>query len=496
MTTSTRRGTSDKTCPVCLSLCVKPAALPCGHVACLWCTHCAMSSLGESHCAVCRNVFTALPALSHAIENHTLWCDAAAFGERLREAREEELARGQKSPKFEVLRLKSAGKHDVVDFGDALGREEDDGAIAKRLEESEDVSSALGACATFDPESGRAVAAFHACSCPGMRDDGDGCGELASRPVVCQQCGALYERAHADVLTARAGDGGEWCECGAIRPPTAVVFVLKEDIESVYPNEFIDASRRRCDEVLAESLAKLKLERKAEREAEVKASEETVAEVKTRGEIPEGEEHNGEGDGNDGNGEGDSNDHATVNVRGAGTLVFDHETFTHYGVGCDFCGVYPIVGPRYQCKECKELEFMGFDLCSKCMQSVFEHPDRKRDYRFAQNHTDKHEMVLVRPRPTMIHVMKSLHPELSEDQIIHWLESQAMAAREADAENGDDGDENADDADDEHAAAAEDPDADADANAPEPSNVAPNAEDEDAETFEDAVSLFERDMSQ
>ena len=46
------------------------------------------------------------------------------------------------------------------------------------------------------------------------------------------------------------------------------------------------------------------------------------------------------------------------------------------------------------------------------------------------------------------------------------------------------------------AAAAEDPDADADANAPGPSNVAPNAEDEDAETFEDAVSLFERDMSQ
>jgi hypothetical protein len=98
----------------------------------------------------------------------------------------------------------------------------------------------------------------------------------------------------------------------------------------------------------------------------------------------------------------------------------------------------------------------------------------------------------------MIHVMKSLHPELSEDQIIHWLESQAMAAREADPENGDDGDANDDDDDDEHAAAAEDPDADADANAPEPSNVAPNAEDEDAETFEDAVSWspFERDMSQ
>lgn len=479
---------------MCLSLCVKPAALPCGHVACLWCTHCAMSSLGESHCAICRNVFTALPALSHAIENHTLWCDAAAFGERLREAREEELARGHKSPKFEVCTIeKSAKKHAVVDFGEALGREEDDGAIAKRLEDESE--AALGACAAFDPESGRAVAAFHACSCPGIREDEDGCGELASRPVACQQCGALYERAHADVLTARAGDGDEWCECGAVRPPTAVIFVLKEDIESVYPNEFIEASRKRCDEVLAESLAKL--EREAEHKAEVKALEETAAEVKTLGDVPDGEEQNGNDDGEEGDGDGDSEDRATVNVRGAGTLVFDHETFTHYGVGCDFCGVYPIVGPRYQCKECKDLEFMGFDLCSKCMQSVFEHPDRKRDYRFAQNHTDEHVMVLVRPRPTMIHVMKSLHPELSEDQIIHWLESQAVAAREADAEAGDDDENDAED-DDDVENDAEEEDDDEDANAPEPTNEAPNAEDEDAETFEDAVSrsFSERDMSQ
>jgi hypothetical protein len=298
------------------------------------------------------------------------------------------------------------------------------------------------------------------------------------------------------VLTARAGDGDEWCECGAVRPPTAVIFVLKEDIESVYPNEFIEASRKRCDEVLAESLAKL--EREAEREAEVKALEETVAEVNTLGDVQDGQEYNGNGDGEEGDGDGDSEDRATVNVRGAGTLVFDHETFTHYGVGCDFCGVYPIVGPRYQCKECKDLEFMGFDLCSKCMQSVFEHPDRKRDYRFAQNHTDEHIMVLVRPRPTMIHVMKSLHPELSEDQIIHWLESQAVAAREADDEAGDDDENNDEDGDDDENGAEEDDDDDEDANAPEPLNVESNAEDEDAETFEDAVSrsLSERDMSQ
>jgi hypothetical protein len=34
----------------------------------------------------------------------------------------------------------------------------------------------------------------------------------------------------------------------------------------------------------------------------------------------------------------------------------------------------------------------------------------------------------------MVHVMKSLHPELSANQIIQWLDNQATASREAEAE--------------------------------------------------------------
>ena len=379
-----------------------------------------MSSLGESTCALCRNEFTALPALSRALENHHMWCDPRAFCERLKEARKEDVERGHKSPKFEVCVVAAAANDDarskLISFdASVVGVVDDDRDMAdvvlKALEETE-CGAMFEEMRMFDASAGEGVAAFHACCCP-SRTEVVSCGELASRPVVCQQCGTLYERAHADALTAKAGEGNEWCFCGGTRPPTRVIFSLKEDIESAYPKDFVDASRKRCDQALAECLVAL------EREAELKA--------------------NVEGDVDDVDAKDETVSTSTrIDVGGARTLVFDHETFTHFGVGCDFCGVYPIVGPRYQCAECKDSEFMGFDLCAKCMQNVFEHPERKRDYRFAQNHTDAHEMVLVRPRPTMVHVMKSLHPELSANQIIQWLDNQATASREAEAEAAED----------------------------------------------------------
>ena len=409
-----------------------------------------MSSLGESSCALCRSGFTALPALSRALENHAMWCDVGRFGERLAEARAEERARGHKSPRFArcdesggtasgtradgdgtvVVGGRDGARVRIVSLGVALDDMEDDetiAAAATAAARGEDGAAALalGACATFDPKAGDAIASFHACSCMTMEVfENEPCGELASRPVVCQQCGALYERAHADVLTARAGVDGEWCvACGSAREPTRVIFSLKEDIEHAYSSEFVAASRARSDQLLANWLLQLELEHE-EREAEkerAREAGEAVSEDETIG-------------GNGENATAEEEARSTVDIGGSTTLVFSHETFTHYGVGCDFCGVYPIVGPRYQCEQCANEEFMGFDLCSKCMQNVFEHPNRKRDYRFAQNHTDEHRMVLVRPKPTLIHVMKSLHPELSHAQIMNWIDTQYRVSREADIE--------------------------------------------------------------
>uniref|UniRef100_A0A0E0ETR1 RING-type domain-containing protein n=1 Tax=Oryza meridionalis TaxID=40149 RepID=A0A0E0ETR1_9ORYZ len=59
---------------------------------------------------------------------------------------------------------------------------------------------------------------------------------------------------------------------------------------------------------------------------------------------------------------------------------------THVGVGCDGCGVFPIQGRRYSCKEC---EAPGLDLCEKCFMT-----GSTAEGRFDQKHTADHDMEL------------------------------------------------------------------------------------------------------
>lgn len=482
-----------------------------------------MSATGDSRCALCRAAFTALPALSRALENHACWCDVAAFAKRLREGREEEKEKGMKSPRFEALSAERATdgnattettdanggegrnvernpplpKFRVFGFGStALNAMDDDETVASALEraleqdeETAKSDAVSGEISAFDPSSGGEMAVFHACGCGGSER---WCGELATRPVCCQQCGTLYEEAHARMLVSGAR-GGDWCvECGAWREPTSVIFTMKDDIEAVYPEEVVRESRERCDAELKRYLENLPSAQTAEdakdasaEDAALKMVDATTTTTTMMDEEEDRDTESDDGEGNDAENDGDSSDDSRPSVRvgDGGVIVFEPSTFVHYGVGCDWCGLYPIVGPRYQCEECSESEFMGFDLCSKCMQNVFEHPERKRDYRFAQNHTDAHKMRLVQPRPTMIHVMKSLHPELSEEQIMNWLEAQARAQREAAAEalaaaaNEEIDDElAADEASEEEAEEAQ-PEAQADADADA---------DADEETFQDA----------
>nr|AFK48927.1 unknown [Lotus japonicus] len=66
----------------------------------------------------------------------------------------------------------------------------------------------------------------------------------------------------------------------------------------------------------------------------------------------------------------------------------DPGLIVHMGVGCDFCGMYPITGDRYRCADCKEK--IGFDLCSYCYKTRSKLPGR-----FNQQHTPEHKFQLV-----------------------------------------------------------------------------------------------------
>ncbi len=57
--------------------------------------------------------------------------------------------------------------------------------------------------------------------------------------------------------------------------------------------------------------------------------------------------------------------------------------YTWHGAGCDDCGVYPIMGRRYRCKDCPEA--IGYDLCGPCYDGGLAGRGR-----FNQNHTAEH----------------------------------------------------------------------------------------------------------
>ncbi|KAJ0647450.1 putative transcription factor interactor and regulator LIM family [Helianthus annuus] len=62
----------------------------------------------------------------------------------------------------------------------------------------------------------------------------------------------------------------------------------------------------------------------------------------------------------------------------------------HGSVGCDMCGIFPIIGDRYQCQDCPEKS--GYDLCGDCYNTGSSVPGR-----FNQKHTSSHRLELVKP---------------------------------------------------------------------------------------------------
>jgi len=95
-------------------------------------------------------------------------------------------------------------------------------------------------------------------------------------------------------------------------------------------------------------------------------------------------------------------------------FTLDIDKFVHYGVGCDSCGVFPIVGRRYKCSNCPEK--IGFDLCQNCVKLGI----KGMKGRFNQSHTEDHKMVEVMEH-TVIHTFQAMNPHLSPVEILSLL---------------------------------------------------------------------------
>lgn len=104
----------------------------------------------------------------------------------------------------------------------------------------------------------------------------------------------------------------------------------------------------------------------------------------------------------------------------SGTMDDDYpEDFTHFGVGCDICGEYPIIGKRYKCLDCPES--VGFDVCRSCLSSCTKEKTGSVG-RFNQKHRSDHRLELVPPLMTKLHTIKELHPDLDYNRLLSLIE--------------------------------------------------------------------------
>ena len=90
--------------------------------------------------------------------------------------------------------------------------------------------------------------------------------------------------------------------------------------------------------------------------------------------------------------------------------------YPHFGVGCDACGQYPILGRRFRCQDCPEA--VGFDICGAC----YDRGVGSIVGRFNQRHRPEHVLERVSPVMTKLHILKAMHPELDFDRLLALIE--------------------------------------------------------------------------
>ncbi len=365
-------------CAICLELLHKPCVNTCGHAFCFWCFHHAMNGLSKSHCPLCRAEFKHFSAVClplHSYITAKYPSQAAARDAQTMEQEHNEFH--AESPSLPIAPLS--------------------------------VTAQTFACA--------------------------GCGALAAPPAVLT-CG--------HVVCARVGE--RWHRCpvqGCVgRDPAdgtlAVCTLMESIIEAQFSPDYQQALRRpeRCAALLQaadEEPSQSQTAAADDGEEEEDPTSMIGSQVKLHSlSSAAGLELNGQLGAIEGYdpvaGRFEvilSSSSRRVRVRptnvqrqGGGSS----ETYTHFGRGCDGCGVFPIVGRCYRCQDCSEA--IGYDLCGRCFDIGFHRRPAAVEGggRFNQAHLPEHRMTEVKQEETVLHTLQRQHPELTPDQIIALLE--------------------------------------------------------------------------
>ncbi|XP_073395947.1 E3 ubiquitin-protein ligase PRT1 [Physcomitrium patens] len=378
-------------CIICMELVYKPIVHACGHYFCFWCVNKAMRGDFKSFCPLCRRPYMHFPRICEQLHFILLKSAHDKYLNRAREVQKEEDERGVFSPQlddyglrsrntpFDINRLVTPSRKtsEVASSADAetvvsSNQSTELGSVCSPNSSSSNVTKLCITKQTdlvwpiliSEPSSsskGKAPVAdeaeidFEVQEMPTQDEDSNDslshlvitasdltcshCCNLLYRPVVLN-CGHLFCE-HCIVV---GDDDSINCpSCKAEHPEMfpQVCLELQYYIDKIFPLEYA----RRSVQVTAERRERPKnisqLSMFADHEVSMKAS--------TRKKL-----------------------HGPI----------------HTTVGCDGCGMRPIIGKRFKCEDCPDA--VGFDFCGKCYESGCVVG------RFNQRHTLEHRMKEVR----------------------------------------------------------------------------------------------------
>ena len=441
-------------CPVCLRMLCKPSVLSCGHALCFWDVHRSMDAFGTSHCPLCRRAYHHLPTVCQALHGYLGRTFPREYAERLRENLDEEEEMDHFSPELPAALIlprtvsASASTSPARDHPSTpenlVGAALIDALAAATPSRGPNLR--LFACAFDD---GRAGAGAEPAPAPAPASEPEPELEPGTHilhdPVVLACGHAVCRGCERRRMGTSPGSRRECPRCGRPDPagdsPPEPCLRLAELVRRAFGNAPAEAAAARdaaWDAAHPPAIA-----------PDVK---EPTDETKTE---PGPENARG----GTGGGAPPTFERFLESVR-----RIDPETFTHIGVGCDVCGMYPVRGRRFRCRDCPES--MGFDLCLGCHRAAAETAGEDEDGagagpgpgagggagagagagggvdsrvihgRFNQNHRPDHRMEEVRPRPTAMHFLTHMHPDLTPAQILEMVRMQT-APEDAGGEPGD-----------------------------------------------------------
>ncbi|KAL8486837.1 hypothetical protein ACS0TY_023508 [Phlomoides rotata] len=333
-------------CYECLDIMYKPVALACGHIFCFWCVFKAMNTFHVSNCRVCHNPYYHFPRICELFHFLLLKLYPMAYKRRERQVAEEEKKIGNKYPQFDL---------NVIDS--QLSKVIDDQNISCPIFGEVSVGSNATTCGgdhSLIQDSPQITSHVDNISIPSSSSQTTSkkaeaevrhtnkvlatdlqcvvCKELLCRPVVLN-CGHVF-------CEACIHEYDNVCKCPLCQSAhpkgfPSVCLVLEHFLEEHFAEEY---TARKISSLHFQS----------------------------------------------------TNPSRKNQEQGAQPSFFSRNGIKcHPGVGCDYCGMCPIIGLRFKCKDC--VEKIGFDLCEGCYNS-----SSKRPGRFNQQHTIEHQFEVVR----------------------------------------------------------------------------------------------------